>query len=157
MGKTYNEKLYEGDNITKVIFLGDNHEYVKRYGGDYMVIVSPLEYNELMKKIPKGKVITLGRIKRYLAQKHSADITCPLTAGMFVNIVAHASVEREEKGEKDLVCFWRTLKKDGELNPKFPGGIEYQKEMLESEGHEIIQKGNRYFVKDYREKIYELE
>mgnify|MGYP003532469387 CR=1 FL=1 len=54
----------------------------------------------------------------------------------------------------------RKGKKDGELNPKYPGGVEYQKEMLEYEGHSFITKGRkniRYFVEDYEDKLFELE
>ena len=47
----------------------------------------------------------------------------------------------------------------GELNAKYPGGIEAQKEKLEAEGHTIIQKGRkniRYYVKDYERVLFEL-
>ena len=58
-----------------------------------------------------------------------------------------------------MIPFWRTLKKDGELNSKYPGGIEYQKEMLEKEGHTFITRGRkniRYFVEDYMKKLHEF-
>jgi hypothetical protein len=48
------------------------------------------------------------------------------------------------------------LKKDGELNEKYPEGIDGQKLRLEMEGHKIIQKGKRYFVKDYKDKLFEI-
>ncbi len=60
----------------------------------------------------------------------------------------------------DHTPYWRTLKADGELNAKFPGGIEAQKKRLEKEGHTIIQRGRtnlRYFVKDYEQALYTLE
>ena len=63
-------------------------------------------------------------------------------------IAAWASYQRSE----DETPYWRTLKANGELNAKYPGGIEAQKERLEAEGHTIIQKGRtniKYFVKDY--------
>ncbi|MEI8216024.1 MAG: methylated DNA-protein cysteine methyltransferase, partial [Eubacteriales bacterium] len=84
--------------------------------------------------------------------KHGADCTCPLTAGIFINIVAKASVERSF----DQTPYWRTLKKDGELNEKYPEGIDEQKFHLEMEGHTIIQKNKRYFVKDYKDKLFVL-
>ena len=59
---------------------------------------------------------------------------------------AHASVERGA----DDTPYWRTLKKDGELNEKYPEGIDGQKFRLEMEGHTVIQKGKRYFVKDFK-------
>ena len=79
-----------------------------------------------------------------------------MTAGIFISLAAHASEERED----NRIPFWRTLKKNGELNQKYPGGVEYQKEMLEYEGHSLITKGRkniRYFVEDYEDKLFELE
>ena len=78
-----------------------------------------------------------------------------MTAGIFISLSAQASNERDD----DKIPFWRTLKTDGELNPKYPGGIEYQMEMLEREGNEIFTKGRkniRYFVKDFENDLYDL-
>ena len=86
------------------------------------------------------------------AKKYNTDITCPLTCGIFVNICAWASYQRKE----DITPFWRTLKSDGELNAKYPEGIELQKKLLEKEGHEIILKGKKnikYFVKDFEKNL----
>lgn len=55
---------------------------------------------------------------------------------------------------------WRTLKANGELNAKYPNGIEAQKEKLEAEGLTIIQKGRkniRYYVKDYENFLTDLK
>ena len=105
-----------------------------------------------MRKVPEGKVITSDYIRSYLAKKHGADNTCHLTAGIFINIVAKASVERDA----DQTPYWRTLKKDGELNEKYPEGVDGQKLHLEAEGHTVVQRGKRYFVKDYRDSVFEL-
>lgn len=78
-----------------------------------------------------------------------------ITTGIFVSIVAWASFQRKN----DKTPYWRTLKANGELNAKYPGGIEAQKEMLEKEGHTVIQKGRkniRYYVKDYENALYSL-
>lgn len=65
------------------------------------------------------KVVNLSEDYSKYTKKHKADITCPLTAGIFVRIVAEASLKREENGNKDTVAFYRTLK-NGELNEKYP-------------------------------------
>ena len=153
--KTFNEKLNDSKDMPKIIRVIDEKS-VKRYGGENMLIAPPLEYNEIMSKIPKGKVITITEIREFLAKQHNAEFTCPLTAGIFLSLAAQASEERED----NKIAFWRTLKKDGELNPKYPGGVEYQKEMLEMEGHSFITKGRkniRYFVEDYEDKLFKLE
>jgi len=150
--KTFNEKLHNSSNLPKIVEITDPKD-VLRYGGTKMLVAPPLAYDEIMKKIPYGKIITTDYIRNYLAKKYGADNTCQITAGMFINIAAWASVERKN----DETPYWRTLKKYGELNEKYPGGIEGQKHYLEMEGHTIIQKGKRYFVKDYKDKLFEIE
>jgi alkylated DNA nucleotide flippase Atl1 len=113
--------------------------------GDSVVIAPGIEVNELMKKVPKGKLTTLKKICEKLAKKHKAKWCCTLTTGIYITIAANAA---EEQGTK--VPYWRTLKNNGELNPKYPKG---QKKMLEKEGHEIIARGKRLFVKDYEKKL----
>lgn len=145
--KTFNEKLHDVKDLPKV-------QFADKYGK--MLIAAPVEYDELMKKIPQGKLTTSDELRASLARKHEADYTCQLTAGIFINIAANASQEREDAGSKDLTPFWRTLKKGGELNEKYPGGIDRQRFLLESEGHEIIKKGKRYYVKDFAEALYQF-
>nr|WP_283409166.1 MGMT family protein [Anoxynatronum buryatiense] len=139
--------------MPKIEFVGHDNKMAKRFGCGNMLIAAPIEYDEVMKRIPEGELITSHEIRDYLAQKHGADFTCQLTAGIFINIVANASQEREDLGSKDITPYWRTLKKDGELNEKYPGGIDQQKMLLEVEGHEVIKKGKRYFVKNYEKAL----
>lgn len=151
--KTFNEKLNDSKDMPKIVSIEDEKS-VSRYGGKNMVIAPPLEYNEIMSMIPEGKIITTKEIREYLAEKYDADFTCPMTAGIFISLAAHASNERDE----NKIAFWRTLKTDGELNPKYPGGIEYQKKMLEKEGHTFYTRGRkniRYFVENH-EKNYTI-
>lgn len=148
--KTYNEKLRSSGDLPKIEDLSDKPETAKRLGGTKMLIAAPMQYNEIMAKIPNGKVTTADRIRAYLAKRAGADVTCPLTAGIFTNVCAQASVERME----DVIPWWRTLKAKGELNEKYPEG---QKLLLEMEGHIIVQKGKRYFVSSFEEKLFELE
>jgi hypothetical protein len=153
--KSFNEKLLDSKDMPKVVEVLDP-KAVARYGGTKMLIAPPLAYDEVMKKIPYGKVMTADYLRHYLAKKHEADYTCLLTGGLFINIAAHAVVERAEKGVMSTP-YWRVLKKDGELNEKYPGGIEGHQTLLEAERHTIIRKGKRYFVEDYQEKTFELE
>ena len=72
-----------------------------------------------------------------------------MTTGIFAWIAAHAAAEDAAEGAPGITPYWRTVKAKGELNPKYPGGIETLKERLEKEGHEVIQKGKRFFVADF--------
>ena len=42
------------------------------------------------------------------------------------------------------------------MNPKYPGGTENQKQLLEQEGHTIFQKGKKHFVKNYKKALAKL-
>ena len=141
--------------MPKIIEIDDERS-IDIYGGNQMLIAPPIEYNDIMAQVPEGKLITAVEIRQFLADKHGAEFTCPMTAGIFISLAAQASCERQD----DRIPFWRTLKKDGELNPKYPGGIEYQKEMLSREGHTFTTKGRkniRYFVENYKNNLFSLK
>ncbi len=152
--KDFNAMLQKDNGMPKIQIVSDEAT-IKKYGGEKMYFAPPKDYDHIMKQIPIGKVITVKAIREYFAKKNNADFTDPITAGIFVSIVAWASFQRKE----ELTPYWRTLKVNGELNPKYPGGIEAQKKKLEEEGHTIIQKGRthiRYYVKDYECSMFPL-
>lgn len=151
----FNAMLYKETDMPKVQIITDEAA-IRKYGGEKMFFAPPLAYDEIMKIIPFGKVITVGAIRAYLAKKNHADFTDPMTAGIFVSIAAWASWQRSA----DKTPYWRTLKANGELNAKYPGGIEVQREKLIAEGHTILQKGHkniRYYVKDYENALFDLK
>ncbi|MCL2812356.1 MAG: MGMT family protein [Clostridia bacterium] len=150
--KTHNEKLQHTGDLPKVADISAQPEAVRRYGGAKMLIAPPMQYNQMMANIPEGKVTTVDRIRSSLAEQAGADFTCPLTAGIFTNLCARASVERDS----DKIPYWRTLRAKGELNEKYPDGIEGHKLLLEMEGHTIIHKGKRAFVDGYEENLADL-
>lgn len=149
--KDFNKMLNDNKDMPKIKVINDE-KTIKKYGGTRMFLAPPLYYDKLMRKVPKGKLITAGQIREYLAKENNADFTCPLTAGIFINIVAWASYQRKE----DITPYWRTLKTNGELNNKYPEGVELQKRLLEEEGHTIIQKESKYYVKDFESKLIKL-
>ena len=152
--KDFNAMLYDSKDMPKFQIITDSKS-IKKYGGNKMYFAPPIDYDKVMKQVPYGKVITVGKIREYFAKLNGADFTEPITAGIFVSISAWASYQRSD----DETPYWRTLKANGELNPKYPGGVEAQKEKLQAEGHVIIQKGRtniKYYVKDYEKVMFEL-
>ena len=131
--KDFNAMLHKETDMPKVQIITDEAA-IKKYGGERMYFAPPITYDEIMKTVPYGKVITVGMIRDYLARKNNADFTDPITAGIFVSIGAWASSQRSE----NETPYWRTLKAHGELNVKYPGGAEAQKEKLEAEGHTCL-------------------
>ncbi len=106
----------------------------QRWGQGTVVIPSPREVDALMRQVPKGKITTNNEIRDALARKHGATIACPLTTGIFAWIAAHAAEEAAQSGAQEITPYWRTLKANGALNPKYPGGVEAQARKLQAEG-----------------------
>jgi hypothetical protein len=127
-----------------------------RWGAGTVVIPAPLEVDELMRRVPKGKLTTVNEIRTALATKHGASIGCPITTGIFALIAARAAAENEAEGRKRITPYWRTLKAQGEVNPKYPGGSAAQGALLKAEGHTVIARGKRLFVQDYERQLARL-
>jgi len=108
--------------------------------GAPMLISTPREIYVLMASVPKGKVLVVNDMRSYLAQKHAAAVTCPLTTGIFINICSRAAEEFDGLG-RERIAWWRTVKKDGLLNEKAPGGVKAHYALLENEGHSFAPKG----------------
>nr|WP_300767120.1 MGMT family protein [uncultured Acetatifactor sp.] len=152
--KDFNAMLNDSKDMPKIQIITDEKSILK-YGGDRMYFAPPMDYDRVMRLVPFGKLLTVGAIREYFARQSGADFTEPITAGIFVSIAAWTSFQRTDR----RTPYWRTLKAGGELNAKFPGGIEAQKELLEKEGHTVIQKGRtniRYYVRDYEKALFEL-
>lgn len=149
--KSWREKLANSKDLPKVVEINDKMS--KRWGTGTVVIPAPKEVDEIMKMVPKGKLITINEIRERLAKKHGATIGCPITTGIFAWIAAHAAEEEATEGKKDITPYCRILKSGGVLNEKYPGGIDNLKKLLEFERHTVVQKGKKYIVEDYEASL----
>ena len=152
--KTWNEKLADSKGLPKIGKI--DGKMSSRWGTGTMVIPAPREVDEIMRQVPKGKLLTINEIRALLASKHNVSIGCPITTGIFAWIAAHAAEEAAAERSLRTTPYWRTLRSDGELNPKYPGGIKGLRRKLEAEGHKVIQKGKRYFVEDFEKSLCKL-
>ena len=153
--KDFNAMLHDSKDMPKFQTITDEKS-IEKYGGNRMYFAPPIDYDRVMREVPYGKVTTVGEIRDYFAKLSGADFTEPITAGIFVSIAAWASYQRSA----DETPYWRTLKANGELNEKYPGGIEAQRQKLEAEGHTVIQKGRkniRCYEKDYEKVLFDLK
>jgi hypothetical protein len=96
--KSWSEKLEDSKDLPRVEKI--EGKLIKRWGTGTVVIPAPMEVNELMRRVPEGKLTT--------------------------------------------------------INEKYPGGVEAQRELLEKEGHEVIQKGKRFIVADYEKSLADI-
>lgn len=134
--KSWREKLENpGKGLPKVV--EGPPKWQKRFGGRRVLVPTPLLVDGLIRKVPKGKLVTVRAIRERLAKDFKAEATCPLTTGIFIRIAAEAAEEDLGKGKKRVTPYWRVIRDDGSLNQKFPGGVEGQSARLREEGHAI--------------------
>jgi hypothetical protein len=134
--KSWHEKLEKPvAGLPKVVDVPD--QWVKTMGGRRVLVPTPMMVDALVRTVPKRKLITVGQIRQRLAQPFQADSTCPLATGIFLRISSEAAEEDRQAGHKQITPYWRVVKDDGSLNPKFPGGVAAHAQKLREEGHEI--------------------
>ena len=134
--KTWRQKLEEKHPAHgKIVAVTPKMQ--KRFGTGTMLIPKPLDVNTLIRKVQKGKLVTVPQIMDKLAKDAHASCTCPMTTGIFLRIVAEVAEEDLKGSKKDVTPYWRVLKSDGSLNIKFPGGTQTQAARLREEGHSI--------------------
>jgi len=134
--KSWREKL-EGARESRVVPIPPGMQ--KQLGKGTMLIPKPLDVDAQIRKIPRGKVVTLTQLRDKLARAAGADVTCAMVAGMFVRIVAEAASEDLRAGKSRVTPYWRVVRDDGRLLEKLPGGPTEQARHLEAEGHEILK------------------
>lgn len=134
---SWREKLENSpEGLPKVV--NGPAKWEKRFGGRRVLVPTPLLVDAVIRKVRKRKLITVNQIRQRLAKEFKADSTCPLTTGIFIRIAAETAQEDLQSGKKRITPYWRVLKKDGSLNPKFPGGVKAQAARLRKEGHKIM-------------------
>lgn len=148
--KSWREKLADSKGLPKVARI--TGKMSRRWGEGTMVVPAPKEVDEVMRRVPKGKLTTIDQIRSALAKKHQAKVACPLCTGIFAWVAAHAAAEAQAAGAKKITPYWRTLKNGGELNAKYPGGIPALKKLLRLEGHRVVAKGKKFYVADFEKK-----
>lgn len=149
--RSFREKLRDNKDLPRVERIPAKLR--ASWGTGTFVIAAPIEVDAIMRKVPKGKLVTVNGIRAALAARHGASTACPITTGIFALIAARAADEEEQAGKVRITPYWRTLKQGGELNPKYPGGLAGLRMRLEAEGHRIEVRGKRWFVADHEQRL----
>ena len=79
--KDFNAMLHNSKDMPKIQTITDAKS-IEKYGGSRMYFAPPIDYDKVMKQVPYGKVITIGKIREYFAKMSGADFTEPITAGI---------------------------------------------------------------------------
>ena len=138
--KSWREKM-DNPSLPRLVDIPANMR--KRYGTGTMVIPHPREVDAAIRNVPQGSLLTVSGLCAALAARHGADVACHMATGMFIRISAEAAEESARAGDADMTPYWRLVKDDGSLNPKFPGGVARQARRLREEGHRILPAGGK--------------
>ena len=165
MRKTWLEKISDKKTFPKVLKLEKRfpcYNAVHKMGaeeGDPVVLVNASEIMPLMAGVPKGKLVTIREICLKIAARHRVKGCCSLVTGILIMSIANAAEEAVRKKDKSALAkipYWRTLKVDGYLNEKYPGGLEAHKKRLEKEGHKVLTRGKKYQVADHKRCLWDF-
>jgi hypothetical protein len=102
-----------------------------------MLVPTPLLVARALRRVPAGRLITPAQLRHRLARAAGADLTCPMTTGIFLNIIAGATEEAIAEDKPPLAPYWRVVDERGRLPPKFPPGTNRQAAHLRKEGHRV--------------------
>jgi hypothetical protein len=156
-GKTWRNKLEDQHpSHGKIVSIPARMQ--KKLGRGKMVIPKPLDVDAMMRKPRKGRLITQAQIRTGVAEISGADHACPLTTGIFIRIAAEAAEEDRRAGKKRITPYWRTIRDDGKLNEKFPGGVRAQAAKLREEGFSLKTSRGKQppAVVDFEESLVKL-
>ena len=132
MKKTWQQKL-DIDQQPQV--KKSDKDFAGIRNGQLMLIPTPRMVDAYIRQIPRGKQVDTQTMRRDLAAENHAEVTCPLTTGIFIRIAAEAAWEQYQKGTplKQLTPFWRVIDEKSPTAKKLSFGTEFLKKMRDGE------------------------
>jgi hypothetical protein len=79
--------------------------------GQIMLIPSPHIVDAFIRSIPAGASMSVKSLREGLAREYCAEVTCPISTGSVLRIVAEAACEAYAEGTAllQITPFWRVL------------------------------------------------
>ncbi len=130
--KSWQDKLNDGRHPQIDVSTKD---FAGIKAGQRMLIPTPKLIDEYIRQIPKGKKVDLITLRGDLAREHGAEVTCPLTTGIFLRIVAEAAYEEFANGKplKSVTPFWRVINEKSSTAKKLSFETSILKEQQQKE------------------------
>jgi hypothetical protein len=103
--------------------------------GSTLLVATPALVAKYIDEIPRGETRTVVRMRNELARRHRAQATCPVSTGIFLRIVAEASLEAlaSGKGADEVTPFWRVVEPTSALAKKLSCDEAFLKALIEVE------------------------
>lgn len=91
--------------------------------------------------------MTIEHMREKLASGFGVQTACPATTVKSLQLLSK---------EENPICYWRVVKKNGELIAKFPNGVKGHALLLTKEGIKIDFSKKTPVVVDYKAKLTKL-
>ena len=122
--KTWQQKLHNGTRPK--VEIAD-----KKFGdvpvGATMFVGTPEIVDAYIRNLPAGMPASLQQMRKDLAADNNAEYSCPITAGIFLRIVAEAAYEEYLAGKsiKNIAPFWRMIDRKAPVVKKLTFGTGF--------------------------------
>ncbi len=95
--------------------------------GEIMLVPSPQIIADFIRAIPPGASMDVKTMRQELARKYKAEVTCPITTGILLRIVAEVALEARARGAglRDITPFWRVLDEHAPTTRKLSCGAAF--------------------------------
>jgi hypothetical protein len=130
-------KKFNAAKAPHVVVLESNFAGVK--AGMSMLISSPADIAAWVSRIPHGETRTMVRMRADLARKADADAMCPVTASIFLKVVAETALHDIANGRDmgEVPPFWRVIEPDSKLAGKLSCGSDGIRHLLRLDGYTV--------------------
>ena len=125
----------------------DIEKHRERYfgGPGKMLLPCPATVAAQIRRIPQHQLLSKDLLQAMLAEQFKVQVTCPFTTKKALQAIAQDTSQP--------VPYWRVIKKNGELLPYFPGGIEGHANCLRQEGFTIDTTGKVPRIQHFKEHL----
>ena len=127
--------MEQDHSVVKIL----DKDFADMKAGSKMYISNPKTIEGYIRSIPKGSSVDLKTLRNDLAIEHKAEVTCPVTTGIFLRIVAEAANEQFEQGKSigRITPFWRVIDEKMPLAKKLTFGTKLIREQRKKEKLDI--------------------
>jgi hypothetical protein len=131
--KTWREKR---DQPAEAVVKSIDKDFAGMKAGQRMLIATPRIIDEYVRQIPPGHLVDPQTMRQDLALEHRAEVTCPVTTGIFLRIVAEAAFEEYQQGKAltEITPFWRAIGPQSKAAGKLSFGKALLLELQAQEG-----------------------
>lgn len=129
--KSWIDKMEQDHSVVKVL----DKDFADMKAGSIMYISNPRTIDAYIRNIPKGKSVDIKTMRNDLAIEHDAEVTCPVTTGIFLRIVAEAANEQLQQGKalNKITPIWRVINPKMTLAAKLTFGTKWIAEQRKKE------------------------